>query len=97
MKAAQARVEWSRLLNQVARNETRVVVEEDGVPIAAVVSARDLAQLQQLEQQRERDLATLRASQDGFKDDEPDDVEREIAQALTDVRADRTATKRSAP
>ena len=86
MKASQAQHEWSRLLSQVSRRETRVVVEEDGVPVAAIVSTQDLERLQEFEQQRQQDLATLRASQTGFKNEPVDDVERQIAKALAEIR-----------
>lgn len=89
LRSSQARDAWGQILDQVACRETRVVVERDGVPVAAIVSTDDLARLEQLEQQRQRDLATLRASQDGFKDEPADDVEREIARALSEVRAER--------
>ena len=95
MKASQAQNEWSRVLNQVSRRETRVVVEVDGIPMAAIVSTQDLERLQQLEQQRQRDLATLRASQEGFKGEPVDEVERQIAQALAEVRAERATTATS--
>jgi prevent-host-death family protein len=95
MKASQARQEWSQLLNQVFRRERRVVVEKDGIPVAAIVSTQDLERLQQFEQQRQRDLAVLRASQEGFKDEPADEVERQAAQALSEVRAERVAAKGS--
>jgi prevent-host-death family protein len=95
MKASQARQAWSHLLDQVFRRETRVVVEQDGIPVAAIVSTQDLERLQQLEQQRQRDLATLRASQAGFQDESADEVERQLAQALAEVRAERSAAKGS--
>jgi len=95
MKAFDAHQEWSHLLHRVSRHETRVLVEQDGVPVAAIVSAEDLEYLQQLDQQRQRDLATLRASQEGFRDEPPDEVERQIAQALAEVRAERAASKGS--
>lgn len=94
MQAAQAHQEWSQVLNQVARRETRVVVEQDGVAVAAIVSTRDLERLQQLEQQQ-HDLATLRASQAGFTNETVNEVERQIAQALAEVRAERAATNRT--
>jgi prevent-host-death family protein len=96
LRPSQARQEWSQILDQVARRKARVVVEQDGVPVAAIVSTDDLARLEQLEHQRQQDLATLRASQDGFKDEPADDVEREIARALAEVRAERATTKPSA-
>jgi prevent-host-death family protein len=95
MKASRARQEWSRVLRQVARREARVVVEQDGVPVAAIVSTQDLERLQQLEEQRQRDLETLRDSGERFKDEPVDEVERQIALALAEVRAERGAAKRS--
>jgi prevent-host-death family protein len=95
IKASQARQAWSHLLEQVFRRETRVVVEQDGIPVAAIVSTQDLERLQQLEQQRQRDLATLRASQARFQDEPADEVERQLAQALAEVRAERSAAKGS--
>ena len=52
MKASQVRQEWSKLLNTVFRDKTRVVVEKSGIPVVAIVSAEDLKRLQQLEAQR---------------------------------------------
>ena len=40
---ADARREFSQLLDQVARRERRVIVEKHGTPIAAIISAADLA------------------------------------------------------
>jgi prevent-host-death family protein len=97
VKSSRARQEWSQIIDQVARRETRVVVERDGVLVAAIVSTDDLAHLQQLEEQRQRDLAILRASQDGFSGGSDSDAEREIEQALAEVRAERALANRSAP
>ena len=95
MEASQAHREWTQVLSQVSRRETRVVVEEEGIPVAAIVSTQDLERLQQLEQQQ-RDLETLRASQAGFKNEPVDEVERQIAEALAEVRAERAANRASA-
>jgi hypothetical protein len=81
---------WDHLLARVARREARVLVEENGVAVAAIVSPQDLARLEELEQ-RQRDLATLRASHEGFKDESVNEVERQIVQALAEVRAERSA------
>jgi len=40
---------FTRLVQQVAQHETRVLVEEDGTPVAALVSPEDLARLTELD------------------------------------------------
>ena len=42
MKASEVRQQWSQLLNKVFRNQTRVLVEKSGIPVAAVISIDDL-------------------------------------------------------
>ena len=49
LKASDVRSNWSQLLNKVFRNQTRVIVEKSGIPIAAVISAEDLVRFTQLE------------------------------------------------
>jgi prevent-host-death family protein len=48
LKASEARQQFSELLNQVFKGETRVLVEKSGIPVAAIVSTTDLNKLQQL-------------------------------------------------
>lgn len=95
LTAMDARQQWSKLLDKVSRHEARVIVEQEGVPVAAIISAQDLERFQWLEAERQRDLATLRASQEGFKDASPDEIEREVAKALAEVRAERVASQGS--
>jgi prevent-host-death family protein len=84
------------LVRQVARQETRIVVEENGQPVAALISTEDLARLTALDQQRARDFAILEASQAAFADVSPDELEAEISRAIAAVRAEsRERTPRS--
>src|SRR5581483_6822978 len=66
VSASKARQEWSELLDQVYRRHARVLVEAEGVPVAAIVSAEDLEQLTHLEAQREADLGLLDETQAAF-------------------------------
>src|SRR5262245_55103002 len=52
MKASDARQQFSDVLNRVYRHEARVVVERSGIPVAAIVSAEDLARLRQYDEER---------------------------------------------
>lgn len=98
MKASEARQQWSELLNQVFRGETRVLVEKSGIPVAAIVSARDLERLKQLEEQREEDFKALAATRQAFKDVPEEEIEREVTRAISAIRAEnRRREQRDAP
>jgi len=91
LKASDARSQWSQVLNQVFRRESRVIVEKSGIPVAAIISAEDLAELTRLEQQREEDFKALDATRAAFADVPDEELEREIAKALASVRGRRRA------
>jgi prevent-host-death family protein len=52
INASTARQEWSKILNKVFQEETRIVVEKSGIPVAAIIPAEDLKRLDQLEKER---------------------------------------------
>ena len=86
MKASDARQNFSQVLNQVFRRETRVLVEKSGIPVAAIVSAADLDRLTHLDEQRRRDFAILDEIRDAFRDEKTEDIAREVARAIREVR-----------
>lgn len=88
MKASDVRREWSQLLNKVFRNQTRVVVEKSGIPVAAVISAEDLERFSRLEEQRERNFAILDEIGEKFQDVPAKEIEREVSKTLKQVRAE---------
>ncbi len=88
MKASQVRQEWSKLLKTVFRGKTRVVVEKSGIPVAALISAEDLERLQQFEAQRAERFKVLEESGAVFQAEDPETIEREVAQAVAEVRED---------
>lgn len=100
MKASDARQNSSRVLNEVFRGKTRVLVEKSGIPVAGIVSARDLERLRQLEEQRERDFAVIDEIREAFKDSPDDETEREVENAVASarrkLRAERPSERRPA-
>jgi prevent-host-death family protein len=86
IKASVARQQFSKVLTDVYRTETRVLVEKSGIPVAAIISAKDLARLTRLEAERERDFAILDEMREAFKDVPAEEIEREVTKALSDVR-----------
>ena len=79
---------WPDLLARIARNDVRLIVEEDGTPVAAVVSAEDYAVLSRLEARRKAAFAVIEQMSQAFADVPDDELEREIEQALAEVRAE---------
>ena len=59
MKAAEVGQAFEQLLKQVATGDIRVVVDEDGTTLGAIISAEDLARLSQMEQRNKRYFAIL--------------------------------------
>ncbi|MCX6020770.1 MAG: type II toxin-antitoxin system Phd/YefM family antitoxin [Chloroflexi bacterium] len=89
MKASDARQNWSQVLNQVFRGETRVLVEKSGIPVAAIISAEDFQRLSRFDEQRRQEFKALFATQAAFQDVPDDELEQEITRALAEVRRQR--------
>lgn len=97
IKASEARQTFSQLLNRAFRGEARVVVEKSGIPVAAIISARDLEWLQRYEEEREQDFKILEEFGAAFKDESPAEIERQVTKAISEARAkSRKRTARSA-
>ena len=79
----------NRLVNQVYRRETRVMVAKSGVPVAAIVSAEDLERLDRLDRERAERFKVLKEFAAGFADQSPEEIERETARTIAEVRAER--------
>lgn len=89
MKASEVRAQWSQLLNKVFRNQTRVVVEKSGIPVAAVISAEDLGRFTRLEEQRAQRFKVLDRIGEAFKNVPEKEIEREVKKAISQVRAEK--------
>jgi prevent-host-death family protein len=96
MKASEAREQFSQLLNQVFRGTTRILVEKSGIPVAGIISARDLERFNRYEAEREKDFAILDEMRDAFKDVPDDELEREVSRALAWAREQARLSEESA-
>lgn len=84
--AAEATQRWSHLLEAVSRGDTRVIVEEGGVPVAAIISTDDLERFRRFEAERQRRFSVIDEVREAFKDVPPEEIEREVGKALAEVR-----------
>jgi prevent-host-death family protein len=91
MKISEVKQQLNRLVNQVYRCETRVMVEKSGIPVAGIVSAEDLRRLDRLDRERAERFKVLEEFGEAFKDVPAEELEQEVARALAEVRAERRA------
>ena len=91
MKISAVRDQLNALVNRVSRKETRVLVEKSGIPVAALVSADDLARLTQWEAERAAAFTALDATHAACRDVPAGEVERALTRALAAVRAEAKA------
>ena len=96
MKFTEARQQLSRVVNRVARRETRILLEKSGVPVAAIVSADDLRRLDEMEARRHNLSETMSRTSDAFADVPKDELERELAKAQAAARAELRAEREAA-
>jgi prevent-host-death family protein len=97
MNATDVRQHWSQTLNQVARRQTRVLVEKAGIPVAAIVSADDLERLRRYDAERAADFAVIDRLRAAFQDVPDEELEREVTKAVAEARAERRAQGAPAP
>ncbi len=93
VNASDVRRHWGDIVDRVAREQARILVEENGRPVAAIVSAKDLARLNRLDAERERDVAILSKMGKAFEEVPVEELEQEVAQALAEVRAEMRAER----
>src|SRR5215212_4617030 len=96
LAASQVRQQWSELINQVFRGESRILVEKSGLPVAAIISADDLERFLRLEEARRREFQPLEETWAAFADVPDDELEKEIDRAVSEIRRARRNQKRPA-
>ena len=94
--SSQARQRLASLVEGASRGKSRVLIERSGVPVAAIVSAEDLARLARLDDQDQRAWEVLEAMRAPFRDVPAEEIEREADKAVAAVRARRRADRERA-
>ncbi len=99
LKISVVKNQLSSLVNAVYRQETRVLVEKAGIPVAALVSPEDLHQLDRLDrerQERERRFAVVDRMREAFRDVPPEEIERETDRIIAELRTETRARREEA-
>ena len=85
------------LLGQVSRGRTRLVVQQDGKDVAALVSAYDLERLEALDRRADEGFKAIQEIQARFSHMDPEEVERDILEEVEAMRAEDRAKRSASP
>lgn len=83
-------------LAEIARGDVRVVLQRDGKDVVALISAADLERLEYLELLRAQRYKAIEEIQSRNADKDPEEVERDVAEAVAEVRAEARARREAA-
>jgi PHD/YefM family antitoxin component YafN of YafNO toxin-antitoxin module len=87
MNASAVRDEWSQIIKRVSSKQARILVEENGIPVAVIIAPEDLALLNRLAAEWDEPFRALDRSQAAFRDIPSDEREREVTKAVDEARA----------
>ncbi len=79
------------LIEEIERGWTRLVVQQDGKDVAALVSAYDLERLEMLDRRAAEGFKVIEEIWARNADIDPEEAERDIAEAIAEVRAEARA------
>ena len=86
INASRMREQFDEVLSRVLHHGTRVLIEEEGKPLAGLVSPEDLQRLNQLDAEWEEDWSVFDRIHGRNRDKDPEEVEQDVAKAVDAVR-----------
>jgi prevent-host-death family protein len=93
MSASEVRQHFASTINKVARDHTRVIVEKNGVPVAAIVPMEYMPRFDSEDAGMTRAAWAVAAMRKAFADVPQEEIEREAEKAITEVRAEMRAER----
>lgn len=93
MKLTDAKQQLSRVVNEVARGESWIVVEKSGLPVVAIISVDEYRRFkarEETDQARRAELfKNLARFSDAFADVSDEELDRELARVKAKIRTER--------
>jgi prevent-host-death family protein len=84
------------LIHEVNNKQTRVVVEREGKIVGALISAADLERLEAMDRRAAEGFRAIQEIWARNADLDPEEAERDIAEAIAEMRAEARAAKSTA-
>ncbi len=89
MSVSESRKQYSEILNRVFKDDERVVIKKNGIPVAAIVPMSVLRDATFTERRRAELRAAFEATREEFRGIPPEEIEREIERAINEVEESR--------
>ena len=89
MSVSESRKQYSEILNRVFKDDERVVIEKNGIPVAAIVPMSVVRDATFTERRRAELRAAFEVTREEFQGIPPEEIEREIEKAIIEVEESR--------
>jgi hypothetical protein len=86
MDVAGVPADLNRLVDEIAEQELRLILESDGAPIAAVIPLADLRRLLRLDERDREARATVEAMREAFRDVPDEEIVQQTERIMADMR-----------
>jgi prevent-host-death family protein len=83
----------SSVVNDVCRQETRIVVEKSGIPVAAIIPIADLRRLIWLDERNREAREVVEAMRAAFADVPDEEIERQTERIMNEIREENRAAR----
>jgi PHD/YefM family antitoxin component YafN of YafNO toxin-antitoxin module len=93
MQLSEVKDAISGVIDEVRQDSARVLVEENGILVAALISATDLERLVRFERRRAEQFKVIDEVREAFKDVPPEEIERETDRIIARIRAEDRAAR----
>jgi prevent-host-death family protein len=94
MSVSASRKQYSEIINRVYRDQDQVIIEKNGIPVAAIVPVSTVKDVESMESRREDLQAAFEATRAEFRDIPPQEIEAEITKAISDIEESRRERER---
>ncbi len=87
MTSSAVRDDWSRVVDQVHQKKTQILVEKNGVPVAAIIAAEDFGRLSRQAAAWDEPFQVLDRMREAFRGLPNEEIEREVSKTVKLARA----------
>ena len=84
---------FSSLVSGVSRDDTRILVEENGTPVAGIVPIEDMRRLARLDERDQEAYEILEAIRSRFDDVSDEEIERQTERIMAEIKAENRAAR----
>lgn len=93
MKISEVKSRLSSLVNDIYRQETRIVVEKSRIPVAAIIPVADLRRLIRLDEKDREAREIVEAMRAAFADVPDEEIERQTERIMNEIREENRAAR----